>query len=67
MGTQIEALAVFYFVQSFRDVVIAGQHAERLSVSDDLHVRILLAQQADASRMVRLHVTDNEIIECTPV
>ena len=41
----------------------SGQHTKRLGVAYNLHSRILLAEQANATRMVRLHVIDNQIIQ----
>ena len=47
--------------------MIAVQHTECLLVTDDLHIRILLAQQADTAGMVGFHMVHDQIIERTSV
>ena len=47
--------------------MIAFQHAESLLVPDDPDIRILLAQQTDAARMVRFHMVYNQKIQWTPI
>ena len=62
-----QGVSFLHFIQSRRDTVIPIQHAESLLVSNNLDIRILLAQQTDTARMIRLHMIYHEIIQRTSV
>ena len=67
MTTRIQGITLFHLKQAFLDAMISFQHSESLIVSDNLYVRILLTQQTDTSRMIRLHMIYHEIIQRTSV
>ena len=65
--THTQGVSFLHFIQSRRNTVIPIQHAESLLVSDNLDIRILLAQQTDTARMIRLHMVHDQKIQRTPV
>ena len=63
MYARVQCISLFHLIQSIGNAMESGQHTKRLGVAYNLHSRILLAEQANATRMVRLHVIDNQIIQ----
>ena len=67
VASRVKGIALLHLMQPLGDAMKTRQHAERLAIPDNLHARILLTQQTDATRMIRLHVIDNQVIQRTAV
>ena len=61
--SQSQKILVFHHVLFARHAINALYHAESLLVSNNLDIRILLAQQTDTARMIRLRVIHDDILD----
>ena len=67
MASEVDNVALFYLHQPLCDAVKGAYHLKCLFVAEDLHLRIELAEDADRSGMVGLHVVDDEVVDGTPL
>ena len=63
-SAQRETIAVLHFhILRAAFTIEASHHLERLLVADDLHLRVVLANEGDGTAVVGLHVVDNEVVD----